>query len=211
MSDLWKCKIKHPLYQTWSNMKARCYNPKAANFKYYGGRGIAVCDRWKKSFENFVSDIGPKPSPKYSLDRIDNDKGYSPENCRWATHVEQCNKRTSKTMLTYNGEELPLRTWADKQKINAMTLLSRINMGWSTEEALETPVQERNNNLDCVLIAKGDINGHAIDRTILTAQWSNCWRYLGKCISTCMAHNASCEFRIVKQGKDMLFVKISPC
>ena len=85
-------------YRTWVAMKRRCYSPNSTGFKYWGGRGIHVCDQWLKSFEAFLSDMGKKPSPKHSLDRINNDGNYEPSNCRWATNTEQRNntRRTNK-------------------------------------------------------------------------------------------------------------------
>jgi hypothetical protein len=78
-----------PEYDCWRNMKARCLNPGKTSFNYYGGRGIQVCDRWLSSFENFYADMGPKPTPQHSIDRIDPDGDYGPSNCRWATKSEQ--------------------------------------------------------------------------------------------------------------------------
>ena len=94
--------IKHgkhqtPEYRTWDNMKQRCYNPNRAQFKYYGGRGITVHERWRDSFENFYEDMGPKPSQQHSIDRKEVDGNYGPDNCQWATKSEQQqNKRNSR-------------------------------------------------------------------------------------------------------------------
>jgi hypothetical protein len=102
-------KVKSPEYQSWANMKDRCMNPGAAAFEYYGGRGIKVCDRWLR-FDNFLADVGPRPSLKYSLDRFPNKDGdYEPGNCRWATFDQQVYNRANTLMIEKDGQSIPIK------------------------------------------------------------------------------------------------------
>jgi hypothetical protein len=124
-----------PTYRSWNRMRARCLKPTATQWKHYGGRGITVCKRWE-SFENFLADMGERPSLKHSIDRIDNSGNYEPGNCRWATMQEQCNNRRSSRMIEYDGVTMSLADWARKVGIKYQLLLQRLNRGWSAQDAL---------------------------------------------------------------------------
>lgn len=99
---------KHPLYKTWLNLRNRCNNPRGRNFERYGGRGIKVCERWSK-FQNFLIDMGERPSPAHSIDRRDNSRGYGPKNCRWATRAEQACNRTSTKLSRAKVERIKMK------------------------------------------------------------------------------------------------------
>ena len=99
-------------YKTWKSMRGRCTNLSDSVYKYYGGRGIKICKRWDK-FENFLADMGERPSLKYSLDRINNDGDYKPSNCRWATSNEQRRNQRNTIRLTHNGQTKALADWAE--------------------------------------------------------------------------------------------------
>ena len=128
---------KTPEYRAWNDLKQRCLNPKNKSYHNYGGRGITVCDRWQgeNGYNNFIQDMGPRPEGT-SIDRINNDLGYFPANCRWATQEEQAlNKRTNHR-LTYNGESLTIKEWSDKLGIPITTIAKRITSGFPIEDVL---------------------------------------------------------------------------
>lgn len=127
-------------YSTWSQMKARCYNPDHKNFPTYGGSGVKVCGRWKKSFECFLADMGRRPSAKHSLDRIDVRKGYSPENCRWADARTQQRNRSNNRLITFEGQTRCLQEWAERLGIDHRVIRSRLQRGWDEAVALTTEV-----------------------------------------------------------------------
>lgn len=122
-------------WRSWSGMRQRC-RPGDKDYANYGGRGIVVCDRWTESFENFYADMGPKPSPRHSLDRIDVNGHYEPGNCRWATASEQALNRRTSVMVEFRGEALPLKEWAQRTGIEYNLLSQRLSRGWSIEKAL---------------------------------------------------------------------------
>lgn len=129
-----------PEYIVWKRMRARCSNPAAAEYVNYGGRGIRVCDRWN-DFALFLSDMGRRPSKNHSIDRIDNDSGYCPENCRWATRTEQNRNSRKNHVLTFNGETRCISEWAEFAGVKTNTLLMRLRRGWSIDLALAVPVK----------------------------------------------------------------------
>jgi len=126
-----------PEYGTWIRTKMRCCNPSLFDYPDYGGRGITVCERWMHSFENFYSDMGDRPSPEHSIERVDNDAGYSPDNCIWATNEVQANNKRTNHRLTHNGETHTVTEWANMLNINRVTILNRIVKGWPVHKALD--------------------------------------------------------------------------
>lgn len=137
----------HPLYYTYAGMITRCVNPKCSGYKHYGGRGIKVCSRWLQSFDNFLEDIGERPSPAHSIDRKDNDGDYEPSNCRWATRVEQAqNKGDYNRWFELNGERMVMADWADRVGVTRERMRQRVNKceanGVDPVEAITTPPGE---------------------------------------------------------------------
>jgi hypothetical protein len=129
------------LFRVWCAIIARCSNPNNQAYKNYGGRGIKVCERWssENGFSNFFEDMGERPSENHSIDRIDNDNGYSPENCKWATRSEQLNNKRNNHRISVNGEEMTITQAANKYNKSFRLIKSRINLGWSILDAVNTP------------------------------------------------------------------------
>ncbi len=126
-------------YNCWRNMKARCTNPKNHKWADYGGRGITVCAAWG-TFDGFLADMGECP-PNHSIDRIDVNGNYTPDNCRWADPTQQANNQRGNTRLTLRGVTKTVSEWAREIGTNPTTILQRINRsGWSVEKALTEPV-----------------------------------------------------------------------
>ncbi len=131
------------IYWVWSGMIQRCCNPKSKYFHNYGGRGITVCREWRESFEAFQASVGPRPSPKHTIDRIDNERGYEPGNVRWSTRKEQNNNTRKNRLVTAFGETLTLSQWSERFGIKALTIRARLEKGITPEEALTKPVKKR--------------------------------------------------------------------
>lgn len=127
-----------PEYNVYCCMKARCLNPNNPAYDKYGGRGIVVCTRWLESFQHFIDDMGPRPTIKHSLDRIDNDGPYSPDNCRWATDSEQCSNRRSTVYLTYKGRKQCVKHWVKELGVPRGWIQSKIDLGIPVEEIIES-------------------------------------------------------------------------
>lgn len=134
-----------PEYASWLAMRDQCSNSNHSEYKNYGGRGVTVCEAWDMSFSEFFRELGPKPSSRHTLDRIDGSRGYEPGNVRWATPKDQANNRRTNKISGYRGKsytesQLLDRFWSGKEKdVARVRLHRRLRGGWSVEEAIETP------------------------------------------------------------------------
>lgn len=129
------------LFSIWSNMKTRCYNSNATHFKYYGNKGIKICEEWRDNFKNFYHwSMENGYSDDLTLDRIDVNGNYEPGNCRWATAKEQANNTTRNVIISINGESKTLMEWCEYYEINYKTVRDRLKRGWLIEKALKYPV-----------------------------------------------------------------------
>lgn len=130
-------------YNLWLSIKDRCSNPNHKAYHRYGGRGITVCKAWADDYEVFLEAIGAPPSPKHTLDRINNNRGYKPGNVQWATRKEQANNRENNVCLTYKGVRRSLHEWAIELGIPYNTLSQRRFKGLTTKQILAPKVHER--------------------------------------------------------------------
>lgn len=127
---------KTSVRRIWAKMIYRCSNPKDPSYRLYGARGIRVCERWM-AFECFAEDMGPRPSMRHSVERKNNNEGYCPDNCKWATYAEQARNTRRTHLLTFNGKTQCMADWALEMGITTSLLSMRINrQGWTTEKAL---------------------------------------------------------------------------
>lgn len=127
-------------YVSWRNMHDRCSNPAVPNYARYGGRGITVCERWSE-FRDFFYDMGTKPSARYTIDRIDSNGNYEPDNCRWDTPKQQGRNKTNNHIVIYAGREMSLAEACERSGVARNVVDARLNRGWTAEKALSTPVK----------------------------------------------------------------------
>jgi hypothetical protein len=132
----------HPLYGLWKNMIGRCHSPSHPAYHRYGGRGISVCKRWrgKGGFQRFAADMGPRPTSKHSVERMNNNKGYSPSNCKWATKLEQGRNKRNNRLLTFDGKTQCVAAWAAELGITSKFIDNRLRLSWTVDRILSTPI-----------------------------------------------------------------------
>ena len=131
---------KSPEYRVWTDMIDRCTRVTRRDFSRYGAKGITVCQRWLDAFEHFFADMGPRPTPKHSIDRIDNALGYTPENCRWATAKTQRINQRRQVLHTYDGITATLKDHANRLGLSYTMVVQRVRLlKWPIEKALSHP------------------------------------------------------------------------
>ena len=141
-------KERKRLKSIYNGMRLRCYNENNVNYKYYGGKGVTICDEWLLSFENFFDwAINNGYNENLTIDRIDSEKEYSPDNCKWSTKKEQAYNRSMSVRLTLNGRTMYMTEWAEELEIDKKILSWRYNNGWSDEEILTRPRDYKENKL----------------------------------------------------------------
>ena len=131
------------LYRIWGDMKDRCFNQSAKDYPRYGGKGVNICEQWVNDFQSFYDwSIKNGYSDNLTLDRIDNNGNYEPDNCRWATMKEQCRNRSNTLIIEYKGEKRPLSEWCEILNIDYHSAHWRLKNGWSVQKSFETPTRK---------------------------------------------------------------------
>lgn len=152
---------RHPERGCWTLMKSRCYNPRDKNYQVYGGSGITVCDRWRASFDDFLADVGPRPSLLHSLDRYPNQSGnYEPGNVRWATQKQQTRNMRTNHLVSAFGKTQCLADWATELGLKQGQIQNRLRLGWSIERLFTEPIQPQRRKLQ------------AFGETLTVAEWA---------------------------------------
>lgn len=134
-------KYRTPEYRVWKGLLSRCYAKNQPAYRNYGGRGIRACARWRKSFQNFLDDMGPRPSSHHTIERIQNDGPYSPKNCCWATRREQAQNKRSNRHITSQGQTKTITGWSRHLGGSTSCIHNRLARGWSIERAVTTPIR----------------------------------------------------------------------
>lgn len=128
------------VYRIWQGMKSRCYNRNDGKYKYYGAKGVSVCDEWLKSFPSFYEwSITNGYTDTLTIDRVNTDGDYCEENCRWVGYTEQNNNKSDNLLLRYNNDRITVKEMSKLTGLNESTIRSRLNLGWSVEKIIETP------------------------------------------------------------------------
>lgn len=148
-------KTRAPEYTAWRQLRARCHNARHPAYSSYGMRGIKVCERWRSSYQNFLEDMGRRPSPAHSIERKDNNGDYTPDNCTWATAEEQQSNKRNTRRITFQGRTRTLAQWARLVKMRPDKLHYRLEAGWSLEKALTLTPQTSGPRSSHILVHQG--------------------------------------------------------
>ena len=184
-------KERKRLKSIYNGMRLRCYNENNVNYKYYGGKGVTICDEWLLSFENFFDwAINNGYNENLTIDRIDSEKEYSPDNCKWSTKKEQAYNRSMSVKLTLNGKTMHMTEWAEELEIDKKILSWRYNNGWSDEEILSRPGDYKESKLS--------LNG----KTHSMSEWSRITGIKVATISARIRDGWSVEDTLTKKPND---------
>lgn len=165
--------VGHPMYSIWLNMRQRCENPRATKYENYGGKGVTVCPEWRESFEAFVRDMGERPSPKHTIDRIDSSKGYEPSNCRWLLWAENSARRTYPRPDV--PEPHPLTLFRERRGMMAKELASAAGVSACALSKVENGHRDRLGADACMALAEA-FPGELDLEELLAWSWSKAKR-----------------------------------